>query len=155
LCEITLAIIDPSIQNISSGCSNEFPVAGIIAFSYQFSRSPITQSETRGVRVDSRIASVPHGESHVTSARDIDAIESILFCGQRRVWRIDLKIFFLTVESRETDHRRAFKDAQCNSFIAQRENLESRTRSEAHEVAGVDLDLQPTVSIGCNGVAFD
>jgi hypothetical protein len=36
----------------------------------------------------------------VTSARDVDAIESILFRGQRRMRRIDLKIFFLPVESR-------------------------------------------------------
>jgi len=91
----------------------------------------------------------------VTSARDIDAIESILFRGQCRVRRVDLKIFFLAVKSRQTDNRRALKHAKCNSFIAQRLNLESRVRSEPHEIARVDLDLQTTVNIGCNGVTFD
>jgi hypothetical protein len=153
--EITLTIVYPSIQNISSGCRNEFPVAGIITFSNQFSRSPITQSETRRVRVDSRITTVPHCKSHVTSTRNIDAIESILFSRQRRVRGIDLKIFFLAVESRKTDNRRALKHAKRNSFIAQRENLESRAWSQPYEIASVDLDLQTTVSIGCNGVAFD
>jgi hypothetical protein len=47
--EITLTIIYPSIQEISSGGSNEFPVSGIVPFSDQFSRSPITQGEARRV----------------------------------------------------------------------------------------------------------
>jgi hypothetical protein len=91
----------------------------------------------------------------VPSARYIDSIYSFLFCGQRRAWRIDLKIFVLPIESRETDNGRALKHAKCDTLIAQRENTECRARSQTHEIASIDLDLQSRLCIRCNGVAFN
>ncbi len=111
--------------------------------------------KSRSVGIETRASAIAHREVDVAVARDIHAIDPLLFSRDGCFGRIDFEVLVIFVEARQTQRRRALSQAQRNAVVAQRDDLDRRIRGEAHEIARIDLNLRAGVASRRQRVAFD
>jgi hypothetical protein len=102
------------------------------------------------------LPAIAHGEAHASRLCDIEAIDAALFSRDSCSRRINLEIFFVVVEARETNRRHSFGQAESNAFVAQGDNAQDRVAADSHKVARINLKFEARV-LSCRGerVAFN
>jgi hypothetical protein len=153
--EKTLAVVDPIVDSVGRSGSDQIPIARTVSTNDQLRGTSIAQSKTRSIGINSRTPTVAHGKPHTPVARRVDPVKTGLFSGHRAARRVDFKILAAAIEIYQTDDQRSFNDTKRDSFVAQSYNAQRRIRREAEKVARIDLDLEPAVFAGRDGIAFD
>lgn len=87
--------------------------------------------------------------------RNVDAIKTRLFSGERASRRVDLEILAAAIKLGETNRERPLDHAERSALIAQRDHAHHGVFREPNEVTRVELQFEPAVFRGSEGVAFD
>jgi hypothetical protein len=70
------------------------------------------------LRINPGTTTIANGQSHVTIASYVDAIESFLFGGERGFRSIDFEVLAITIEASQPYRGCSFNDAQRHTFIS-------------------------------------
>jgi hypothetical protein len=91
----------------------------------------------------------------VTVFGNVDPVEAVFLGGEGGFGCIEFEIPAFAVEVCETNRQGAFDGADCDSFIAQRDDAQDGVAAETNEIAGVDLYFEFAIGRRANCVAFD
>jgi hypothetical protein len=148
------AVTNPIVELIVGSSGKQLPIAGTLSFVDEFCGAPIAQRKAGRIGIDASAAAVTHCESHPPFRSYINSVRALLFCGQSCARCVDLEVFMLVIKLCQSNHCGACHHAQRNTFVAQGNNAQDRTSAQAHKIAGIDLQLYPSVAVSSYSVAL-
>ena len=124
LCQVTFAIADPGVNCIGRRGGDEFPVAGVLPGNNQFRGTTVAQSKTRRVGINSRGATIAHGQTDAPVARHVDSVKPFFLRGHGCFRRVEFEVAVFAVKLRKPDRGCAFHHADRDAFVAQSDDAQ-------------------------------
>src|SRR5947209_2741235 len=149
-----LALVVPVVPLVERRGGTQLPVALLRAVVGETRRAFVAQLEAGGLRVDAR-APVSADVDADAARVNVNTVLAGLLGGDGRLRRVNLEVFMVAVELREPDGGRAFREAERDAFVAQRDDFEDGVAADADEVSRVGLYFETRVAPRGERVALD